>query len=110
MYEYSAVITNVYDGDTLTADVDLGFKTWAKKVKLRLAGIDTPEIRTKDPQEKIKAIEARDRVRELCLGKEVVIKTHGKGKYGRWLTTIQISDNIDLAQSLIQENLGKVYK
>jgi len=110
MYEYHAIITNIYDGDTLTADVDLGFKTWAKKVKLRLAGIDTPEIRTKDPQEKVKAIKARDRARELCLGKEVVIKTHGKGKYGRWLVTVAIPDGIDLAQSLIEESLGEVYK
>lgn len=110
MYEYHAIITNIYDGDTLTADVDLGFKTWAKKVKLRLAGIDTPEIRAKDPQEKTKAIEARNRARELCLGKEVIIKTHGKGKYGRWIATVAISDNLDLAETLIQEGLGEVYK
>ena len=40
MYEYKAIITYVYDGDTLTADVDLGFKMWAKKIKLRLLGVD----------------------------------------------------------------------
>ena len=109
MYEYRAIITKVYDGDTLTAEVDLGFKMWAKKIKLRLIGIDTPEIRTKDPEEKSRALKARDRVRELCLGKEVVITTHGKGKYGRWLATVYIDGDLDIARFLIDEGLGEKY-
>ena len=107
MYEYRAIITKVYDGDTLTAEVDLGFKLWAKKIKLRLAGIDTPEIRTKNQNEKVLALKARDRVRELCLGKEVTITTHGKGKYGRWLATVYIMEDVDLSICLISEGLGK---
>tara|TARA_B100000131_G_scaffold102069_1_gene99076 strand:+ start:19375 stop:19707 length:333 start_codon:yes stop_codon:yes gene_type:complete len=110
MYEYKAIITKVYDGDTLTAEVDLGFKMWAKKIKLRLVGIDTPEIRSKDPKEKSLAIKARDRVRELCLGKEVVITTHGKGKYGRWLASVYIDGDIDLRRFLITEGLAKKYE
>ena len=97
-------------GDTLTADVDLGFKMWAKKIKLRLIGIDTPEIRTKDPQEKALAIKARDRVRELCLGREVIITTRKKGKYGRWLASVYIEDgDLDIARFLIQEGLATSY-
>ena len=107
MHEYRAIITKVYDGDTLTAEVDLGFKLWAKKIKLRLIGIDTPEIRTKDLEEKALAIKARDRVRELCLGKEVTIETHGKGKYGRWLATVYVMDDVDLRAFLISEGLAK---
>lgn len=110
MYEYRAVITKVYDGDTLTAEIDLGFKMWAKKVKLRLVGVDTPEIRTKDPDEKELAIKARDRVRELCLGKEVVVKTHGKGKYGRWLASVYIEGDIDLGRFLIAEGHAQSYE
>jgi len=110
MYEYRAVITKVYDGDTLTAEIDLGFKMWAKKVKLRLAGVNTPEIRSKNPAQKALAIKARDRVRELCLGKEVVITTHGKGKYGRWIASIYIDDDIDLSRFLIAEGLGECYE
>lgn len=110
MYEYKAIITKVYDGDTLTAEVDLGFHLWAKKIKLRLMGVDTPEIRTKDPKEKARAIKARDRVRELCLGKEVVITTHGKGKYGRWLVTVYVDGDIDLRRFLITEGLGVKYE
>ena len=110
MYEYKAIITKVYDGDTLTADVDLGFKMWAKKIKLRLIGIDTPEIRTKDLKEKALAIKARDRVRELCLGKEVVITTRKKGKYGRWLASVYIEDgDLDIARFLIDEGLAELY-
>ncbi len=108
MYEYSAVITSVYDGDTLTADVDLGFKMCAKKIKLRLLGVNTPEIRTKDPDEKARAIIARDRVRELCLDRAVVIITSKKGKYGRWLSSVSI-DGQDLAELLISEGLAVKY-
>lgn len=110
MYEYRALITKVYDGDTLTADIDLGFKLWAKKIKLRLIGIDTPEIRTKDPEEKALAIKARDRVRELCLGKEVIITTRRKGKYGRWLASVYIEEgDLDITRFLIAEGLAKEY-
>ena len=82
MYEYTAKITSVYDGDTVTGDVDLGFGIWIKKQKFRLMGIDTPEIRTKDKDEKVRGYEARDRLRELILGKTVRIRSFGKGKYG----------------------------
>ena len=92
MYEYTAKITSVYDGDTVTGDVDLGFGIWIKKQKFRLMGIDTPEIRTKDKDEKVRGYEARDRLRELILGKTVRIRSFGKGKYGRWLVDIWIED------------------
>ena len=110
MYEYKAIITKVYDGDTLTAEVDLGFKMWAKKIKLRLIDVNTPEIRSKNPEEKALALKARDRVRELCLGKEVTISTHGKGKYGRWLATVYVMDDVDLSNFLIKEGLAEKYE
>ena len=52
-YYYKAEVLSVYDGDTCTCLVDLGFKTFVR-VKIRLIGIDTPEIRTKDLEEKAK--------------------------------------------------------
>ena len=51
MYHYKAQLVRVIDGDTIEADIDLGFKTWTRR-KVRLAGIDTPEIRTRDLEEK----------------------------------------------------------
>jgi micrococcal nuclease len=86
IYNYWNVkILSVYDGDTVTADIDLGFYFHFTKAKLRLYGIDTPELRG---PEREAGIAARDYLRELILGQEVRIETHGKGKYGRWLATI----------------------
>ena len=45
MYEYCAKVVSVYDGDTITVDIDLGFGIVLKKQKLRLLGINTPEVR-----------------------------------------------------------------
>lgn len=85
MYEYNINITKIYDGDTITADVDLGFHTWLHGQKFRLMFIDTPELRDKDEILKAKAYAARDYLRELVKDKRCTIKCHGKGKYGRWL-------------------------
>ena len=111
MYEYTAKITSVYDGDTVTGDVDLGFGIWIKKQKFRLMGIDTPEIRTKDKDEKVRGYEARDRLRELILGKTVRIRSFGKGKYGRWLVDIFIEeiDTRSVNQLLILEGHADHY-
>ena len=52
MYEYKAVVDRVIDGDTVDVDIDLGFGVWLRKQRVRLVGIDTPESRTKDLEEK----------------------------------------------------------
>jgi micrococcal nuclease len=82
------IITKVYDGDTVTCDLDIGFGIILKSARLRLKGIDTPELRGTRGDVKKRAYEARDYLRSLILGKEVLVETHGKGKYGRWLATI----------------------
>jgi|TARA_R110000824_G_scaffold62352_7_gene165243 micrococcal nuclease len=91
MYEYCAKVVSVYDGDTITVDIDLGFGIVLKKQKLRLLGINTPEVRG---EEKILGKKVRDLVREKILDKVVTIKTvkDKKGKYGRWLATIIYED------------------
>jgi len=88
MYEYNAEVTSVYDGDTCTATIDLGFKLFTRKAKLRLVGIDTYELRSSDMAEKLLAIEARSYLRGLILEQQVRIKSERKGKYGRYLVTI----------------------
>ena len=93
MYEYNAEVTSVYDGDTCTATIDLGFKLFTRKAKLRLLGIDTYELRSSDPAEKILAVDARDYLRGLILGKSVRIQSKRKGKYGRYLVTIWLLDD-----------------
>ena len=82
LYRYNAKVSKVYDGDTITMDIDLGLDSWHHDMQIRLAEIDTPEVRGKNKAEGIKV---RDIVRELVLGKKVHVHTTQKGKYGRYL-------------------------
>lgn len=101
LYQYKALITDVYDGDTVTADIDLGFHTWRRDERLRLYGINTPEIRGVSDDEKQRGYAARDALRERILGKEVIICTirdrkgaDSRGKYGRYLAKIYLGDDL----------------
>lgn len=91
LYHYIGTVVKAYDGDTCTVQVDLGFKLTAR-IKVRMLGINTPEIRTKDLAEKEKGKEARDYFRLRVLDKKVIIHTQKKGKFGRWLGTIWLYD------------------
>ena len=107
MYEYKATVTKVYDGDTITVDFDLGFGILIRKQKIRLLGVNTPEVRgTEKPQ----GIISRDALRQRILGKVVIIKTSKdkKGKYGRWLAEVFIGEE-NINQWLITEGYGKKY-
>ncbi|MBQ0769141.1 MAG: thermonuclease family protein [Bizionia sp.] len=97
---------DVYDGDTVTALVDLGFLHY-QEMKLRLYGIDTPEVRG---VEKIEGKKVRDIVREMILGKEVEIITYKdkQGKYGRYLANI-ILDGVDINLWLVANGHATVY-
>ena len=106
MYIYNAIIVSVYDGDTVTADIDLGFEVWLKGQKLRLLNINTPEVRGK---EKAEGIVSRDALRSRILGKEVKIKSDRKGKYGRWLVEIFLDDE-NINNWLLAEGFAKTYK
>lgn len=96
LYLYKAHVTDVYDADTITVDIDLGFNTWIKDERIRLARIDAPEVRGK---EKIEGKAARDWLRERILGKEILLRTvkskkgaDSKGKFGRYLGEVIIND------------------
>lgn len=111
MYTYKAIITAVYDGDTITADIDLGFRSWLKKVKLRLFGINTPEVRGEN-KERGKLV--RDIVRDMILDKEVILRTYKdkQGKYGRWLADVYIEidgKEVHLNQWLVEQNMAVPY-
>lgn len=105
MYEYKATITAVYDGDTVTADIDLGFEVWLRGQKLRLLNINTPEVRGKTRPE---GIIARDALRNRILGKEVIVKSDRRGKYGRWLVEI-IIDEENINSWLLSEGYAVPY-
>lgn len=90
MYQYQAKIIKVVDGDTVHAEVDLGFDI-KQKITLRLLGLDAPETRTKDLEEKRKGNEVAEWVRKRIENRWVVINTlkDSKEKYGRYLASIQ---------------------
>jgi len=106
MYHYKAKIIDVYDGDTVTAIVDLGFLHF-QEMKLRLYGIDTPELRG---EEREQGLIVRDIVRDLILDKEVEIYSYKdkQGKYGRYLATI-VLDGININEYLVNQGHAKVY-
>jgi micrococcal nuclease len=91
LYTYKAVVTSVYDGDTCTVDFDLGLNTWIRNEKIRLYGINAPELKGKD---RTGGLLSRNFLREQILSKEIVIQTikDKKGKYGRYLGIIQVID------------------
>jgi micrococcal nuclease len=106
-YTYKALVVGVYDGDTITVDIDLGMDTWKKNVKLRLARIDTPELRG---EEKESGKRVRDYVRVTILNKEVVVKTSKDktGKYGRYIAEVLI-DDMNLNDHLLELNMATEY-
>tara|TARA_R110002020_G_scaffold463638_4_gene683795 strand:+ start:1392 stop:1838 length:447 start_codon:yes stop_codon:yes gene_type:complete len=91
MYEYRVEVLKIIDGDTVDVDIDLGFGVWLKNERVRLYGIDTPESRTRDLEEKKFGLAAKERLKEL-LKDDVYLRTmvgrggeDMKGKFGRIL-------------------------
>ena len=108
MYEYKAYVRAVYDGDTITVDVDLGFGVTMTRQKIRLKGIDTPELRGGTSETKAAAKKSRDRVRGLILGRPVTVKTFKdrKGKFGRWIGEVYLSTGECVNELLVEEGLA----
>jgi len=91
MFEYKCVITKIIDGDTVDVDCDLGFDCWLRKQRIRLYGIDTPESRTRDKQEKRYGLAAKRFVMDFIpVGSSAILKTKEKGKYGRYLGDLKV--------------------
>ena len=109
MYEYKAIVDSVYDADTITVKIDLGFNIWTANQKIRLFGIDAPEVRGSERPE---GLISRDWLRDKILGETITLKTHkagtGKGKYGRWLGDIFMpGEQTSLNQQMIDLGLAK---
>ena len=92
MYEYNAVVERVVDGDTIDVIIDLGFKTW-KKVRVRMEGINTPESRTRDLEEKKRGLAAKDRLVEILElnNNKCVLHVSGVGKFGRAIASVFVT-------------------
>ena len=111
MYEYPCKIVKVIDGDTADVDIDLGFGVWLKKQRIRFYGVDTPESRTSDKEEKVYGLMAKEFVlSHLPIGSIQVLRTRkdGKGKYGRILGEFVVEDTT-LNQLLIDTHNAVAY-
>ena len=118
MFEYQCKIVKIIDGDTVDVDIDLGFGVWLKKQRIRLYGIDTPESRTRDLEEKKYGLVAKefvethlpvDSIRTLTTVKDKV------GKYGRILGKFKAYDSytdawVNMNQWMIIKHLAVEYK
>ena len=111
MYEYRCKIRRVVDGDTVDIDIDLGFGVWLHKERVRIYGIDTPESRTRDKEEKKYGLMANEFVKQFVKGDSIKLTTQkydAKGKFGRILGDI-IVDNKSLSDTMIQEHHAVIY-
>ena len=107
MYTYKISPLKVVDGDTIDAEIDLGFDIKVKK-RIRFMGINAPESRTKDLEEKARGLAAKDRVKQLLDGCDnIQLKSHGIGKFGRCLGEIML-DTVDGQERLTLESLNKI--
>jgi micrococcal nuclease len=94
MYQYNVSVVKVVDGDTIDVDIDLGFGMTYKKQRVRLMGIDTPESRTRDLEEKKFGKASKKHLKKLLEGAErISLISHDKGKFGRILGEIYIHFN-----------------
>lgn len=93
LFQCRALVTAVYDGDTCTADIDLGLGIWVRGEKLRLHRINTPELTGTD---KPAGIRARDHLKSLVEGKSVLLQTikDRREKYGRYLAEIWLEQAV----------------
>ena len=107
-FVYQAEVERVVDGDTVDVTLDLGFDVKLHKQRVRLHGIDTPESRTRNLAEKKLGLAAKERLKELCVGR-FKVKSLGKGKYGRVLGIPYTEDGKDICQLLIDEGHAVEY-
>ncbi len=106
MYEYRCKILRVVDGDTVDVDIDLGFGIWMHKERIRLHGIDTPESRTRDLEEKKYGLLAKKQMQFfLPVGSmQTLVTTKDKaGKFGRILGKFLIYDKTTDSQMTVND-------
>ena len=107
MYTYNIELIRCIDGDTIDAYIDLGFSVKVKK-RIRLHGINTPESRTRELEEKAKGLAAKDRLKAILEGaKSIQLNSFGVGKYGRCLGELHV-DMLDGKDCLTLTNVNQL--
>lgn len=104
LYIFKAKCINIVDGDTIDCEIDLGFNLKSTQ-RVRLHGINTYELRSKDILEKARAFEARDLLRILILDKDIYIQTYKADSFGRYLAKVYIDDLL-INDTLLNQKLA----
>jgi len=102
-YKYKAHLLRVIDGDTFDVTIDLGFRITTYQ-RLRLVGVNTPEIRGVERPE---GLRIKDYVKNLIEGKELTIETSKVGKYGRYICEVYLDNEEKLSQHLLARNMAR---
>ena len=115
MYEYSCKINKVLDGDTVDINLDLGFNIVLANQRVRMAGVDTPESRTTNAEEKVRGLLSKKKLTEnLSSSKWCKIKTlksdNNDDKFGRILGEFILDDGTNINQWLIENNYAVTYQ
>lgn len=109
-----ALVTNVVDGDTIDVVAGLGMEVY-HTARIRIFGVDTPEMRSKDENERKRAREAKKFVEDQILDKNIVLILRKKDSFGRYLASVLYMDKegkviCELSEVLLKEGLAEVYK
>lgn len=109
MFYYKAEILRIVDGDTVDVRIDLGFNMW-HKCRVRLMGINAPESRTRDLEEKARGLAAKEWLKNIleASSDDIEMQSHGEGKYGRVLGTFYIK-GVDINDLMVNEGHAEIY-
>lgn len=110
MYEYKARMLKVVDGDTLDLDIDLGLRVHVKE-RVRLYGINTPELHSSNAEERVAAQRASDFLRSLVTNGVLTVKTQkdSQEKYGRYLATVSDSAGLNVNEEMVKSGHAVTY-
>ncbi len=106
---YWGQVTDVYDGDSLTAEIALWPGQYVE-AKVRIRGIDAPEIRGKCDVERQKARQARDFLKQAILGQRIMLSDVKREKYGRILANVSKADGGSISEMMTGEGLVRHYQ
>lgn len=113
MWRFLFTPTRVIDGDTIEGTLDRGHNIFSQKLRVRLIGINTPELHSKIEEERIAAQAAKTFVSEaLVMGKEYVFESCELDAFGRSLGLIYLDENLSstLNDLILQKGLAKPFK
>ena len=113
MYEYKVTIDRIIDGDTVDVDINLGFDVVLTKKRVRLYGIDTPESRTRDKEEKVRGLLSKSFLQLQCpVGSYAKLISHDIGKFGRILGELfeyNTDNEVSINQVMCDEGFAVPY-